>query len=67
MKKVALIALVFAGFALAAGQAPPALSGRVSSQAEGAMEGVIVGAKKAGSTISVWVVSNAQGQYAFPR
>ena len=31
------------------------------------MEGVIVGAKRAGSTISVWVVSDAQGQYAFPR
>jgi len=28
---------------------------------------VIVGAKKVGSTISTWVVSNAQGQYSFPR
>jgi streptogramin lyase len=44
----------------------PALSGTVTSQQEGAMEGVIVGAKKAGSTISIWVVSDAQGQYAFP-
>ena len=46
---------------------PPAVTGKVTSQAEGAMEGVIVGAKKVGSTIATWVVSNAQGQYAFPR
>jgi virginiamycin B lyase len=44
-----------------------ALTGKVTSQAEGPMEGVIVGAKKAGSTIATWVVSNAQGQYTFPR
>ena len=43
-----------------------ALTGKVTSQAEGAMEGVLVGAKKEGSTVSVWVVSNAQGQYTFP-
>jgi virginiamycin B lyase len=48
-------------------QSPAALSGRITSQREGPMEGVIVGAKKAGSTISVWVVSDSQGQYAFPR
>ena len=44
-----------------------ALTGKVTSQAEGPMEGVIVGAKKTGSTIATWVVSNAQGQYSFPR
>ncbi|HZP33724.1 MAG TPA: carboxypeptidase regulatory-like domain-containing protein [Candidatus Acidoferrales bacterium] len=44
-----------------------ALSGKVTSRAEGAMEGVIVGAKKEGSTITTWVVSDAQGRYAFPR
>jgi virginiamycin B lyase len=43
------------------------LSGKVTSQAEGAVEGVLIGAKKAGSTITTWVVSNAQGQYSFPR
>ena len=47
--------------------APSALTGKVTSQAEGAMEGVLIGAKQAGSTISTWVVSNAQGQYSFPR
>lgn len=46
--------------------AAPALSGRVSSPQEGAMEGVIVRAKKAGSTITVSVVSDAQGRYSFP-
>ena len=30
------------------------------------MEGVIVRAKKAGSTIAVSVVSDAQGRYSFP-
>jgi virginiamycin B lyase len=47
--------------------ASPALTGKVTSQAEGVMEGVLVGAKKEGSTITTWVVSDAQGRYAFPR
>src|SRR5207248_7883432 len=33
---------------------------------EGAMEGVVVSAKKPGSTVTVSVVSNAQGRYSFP-
>ncbi len=45
---------------------PPALSGRVTSAEEGAMEGVLVSAKKAGSTITITVVSDAQGRYRFP-
>ncbi len=63
-----LTGLVFAGQVIAA-ETPStsALTGKVTSQAEGAMEGVIVGAKKAGSTITTWVVSNADGQYTFPR
>jgi virginiamycin B lyase len=44
-----------------------ALAGRVTSQEEGPMEGVLVNAKRAGSTITVTVVSDAQGQYSFPR
>ena len=43
-----------------------ALSGRVSSVEEGAMEGVLVSAKKAGSTMTVTVVSDEQGRYRFP-
>ena len=43
-----------------------ALSGQVGSDEEGAMEGVVVSAKKDGSTISVSVVTDAQGRFAFP-
>jgi virginiamycin B lyase len=44
----------------------PALSGQVTSAEEGPMEGVVVSAKKDGSTISVSVVTNAAGHFAFP-
>jgi virginiamycin B lyase len=63
----ALLGLTSAGLVAAEIPSASALTGNVTSQAEGAMEGVIVGAKKAGSTITTWVVSNAQGQYTFPR
>jgi streptogramin lyase len=43
-----------------------ALNGQVSSTEEGNMEGVLVSAKKDGSTISVTVVTDAKGQYSFP-
>jgi len=43
-----------------------ALTGQVSSKEEGAMEGVLVSAKRAGSTITVTVVSDAKGRYQFP-
>jgi virginiamycin B lyase len=42
------------------------LTGQVSSEAEGLMEGVVVTAKKAGSTVSVSVISDAQGRFSFP-
>ena len=44
----------------------PALTGKVSSGAEGAMEGVVVTAHKDGSVVSVSVTTNAQGVYSFP-
>ncbi len=44
----------------------PALTGVVSSQAEGAMEGVVVSAKKPGSIVKVSVTTDAQGRYSFP-
>jgi virginiamycin B lyase len=47
-------------------QTAVALTGQVSSAEEGAMEGVLVSAKKAGSTITITVVSDAQGRYSFP-
>ena len=43
-----------------------ALSGQVTSLEEGAMEGVLVSAKKTGSTITITVVSDQQGRYRFP-
>jgi streptogramin lyase len=42
------------------------LSGHVSSLEEEKMEGVLVSAKKQGSTITTTVVSDAQGRYRFP-
>jgi virginiamycin B lyase len=51
----------------AAQSASIALTGVVSSQHEGAMEGVIVSATRAASTITVSVVSDARGRYSFPR
>jgi streptogramin lyase len=50
----------------AASDGAAALSGRVSSSEEGAMEGVLVSAKKTGSTIAVTVVSDETGRYTFP-
>jgi virginiamycin B lyase len=44
----------------------PALTGKVTSEAEGTMEGVVVSAKKAGSIVTVSVATDAQGQYRFP-
>ncbi len=43
-----------------------ALEGVVTSQAEGAMEGVLVTAQADASPVAVTVVSDAQGRYAFP-
>ncbi len=45
---------------------PAALTGTVSSAAEGAMEGVVVTAHRDGSIVSVSVTTDAKGQYAFP-
>src|SRR5256884_3085037 len=50
----------------AEGQTAAALAGQVSSTEEGLMEGVVVSAKKDGSTVSVSVVTDAQGRFAFP-
>ena len=42
------------------------LSGKVSSTEEGLMEGVLVSAKKEGSTVTTTVVTNDKGQFSFP-
>jgi len=44
----------------------PALSGQVTSAAEGPLEGVLVSARKARSNVTVTVVSDARGNYRFP-
>jgi virginiamycin B lyase len=53
-------------FGATARAADAVLSGQVSSAAEGAMEGVLVTAKRDGATIRISVVSDAQGRYGFP-
>src|ERR1700742_3687679 len=47
-------------------QTQTALSGLVSSADEPAMEGVLVSATRAGSNITVTVVTGADGRYSFP-
>ena len=44
-----------------------AATGRVSSAEDGPLEGVLVSARKAGSTITITVVTDQQGQYRFPQ
>ena len=65
---IAATALLVASSAeISANGAPPfALTGQVSSQKEGLMEGVVIGAKKDGSTITVNVVSDEKGRYSVP-
>jgi virginiamycin B lyase len=69
MKFVLLLVIVNAGGLLAAPtrqHSPVALAGRVSSEAEGVMEGVLIRAKGEGKTISITVVSDHEGNYYFP-
>ena len=56
------------GFTLAPvlAQTPMALSGQVSSAADGPMEGVVVSAKREGSTATISVVSDSAGKFGFP-
>ena len=49
-----------------AAQQSVALTGIVSSDAEGPMEGVIVKAKRTGGTITISVVTDDRGRYTFP-
>jgi len=44
-----------------------ALTGIVSSEAEGKMEGVVVTARRAKSIVEVSMTTDAQGRYSFPR
>ena len=67
LRVAGIIGLLLIGLTSLHAQTPSAaLAGRVSSPEEGPMEGVVVSAKKAGATITVSVVSDAQGRYSFP-
>jgi streptogramin lyase len=60
------LGLLAVGLTAGAVQAQGALSGLVSSSEEGAMEGVLVSAKREGSAITTTVATDAQGRYSFP-
>jgi virginiamycin B lyase len=60
------VGLLAAGLTAGEARAQAALTGLVSSGEERAMEGVLVSAKREGSTITTTVVTDAQGRYSFP-
>src|SRR4249919_1667662 len=62
----ALAACLALGGTPGARAADAALTGKVTSIEEGAMEGVVVSARKEGSTIRISVITDAQGQFSFP-
>jgi len=62
----ALALVVWTGAAYAQSQPPAALAGTVSSAKEGPMEGVVVSAKKAGSTVTISVATDDKGRFSFP-
>jgi virginiamycin B lyase len=57
---------LLASLLLSDAMAQTALTGHVTSAEEGPMEGVLVSAKRAGSTITFTVATDAQGRYVFP-
>src|SRR6202521_2424738 len=78
MRSRSLFLLPFACAAIALFQKAPApvhaqtqtsvaLEGQVTSAEEGPMEGVLVSARRADSTITITVVSDQQGRYRFPQ
>src|SRR4051812_1108851 len=66
MASMSVLALAIAGSHPAMAQGPAALTGTVSSTQEGKMEGVVVSAKRPGSTMTLSVSTNAKGEYSFP-
>jgi virginiamycin B lyase len=62
----ALGAVVLIKRSSAAALGSVALTGQVTSADEGAMEGVLVSAKKTGSTITTTVFTDEKGRYQFP-
>ena len=66
LKATVAVCLFMSAGPAAAQAAPPALTGKITSEREGPMEGVLVSARKPGATVTVTVVSDAKGDYAFP-
>ncbi len=64
---LALVTIVAVRGGMLSAQGAAALTGVVSSQDEGKMEGVVVTARRDGANFDVSVVSDAQGKYSFPR
>jgi virginiamycin B lyase len=60
-----LCTALLAGAGHVAAQTGPALTGKVTAGPE-ALEGVLVSAKRDGSTVTVTVVSDKDGRYSFP-
>ena len=61
-----IVVLTGPAFITLQAQGGVALSGVVSSQQEGNMEGVLVTARREGANHTVTVVSDAQGRYSYP-
>jgi hypothetical protein len=59
--RIFILSLVCFGNIRAETLSPIALTGQVGAADEGEMEGVLVSARKAGSTITITVVSDEQG------
>jgi len=58
-------ALLASAGSLSAQSSAAALTGKVTAE-QGALEGVLVSAKKSGGTVTVTVVSDKDGRYSFP-
>jgi len=68
MGGAALVAMMVLGSGeQLSGQSGTALTGTVTSQQEGEMEGVLVTARRSEANFDVTVVSDSQGVYRFPR
>jgi virginiamycin B lyase len=66
LASVCLTFVLGANVDLSLAQGAAALTGQVTSEQEGPMEGVLVTAKKAGASVATTVVTNKEGRYSFP-
>src|SRR5947208_14661788 len=63
---VGALAMLFSGGVLRLpAEEPVSLTGHIKSDEEGLMEGVAVSARRAGSNMTLTVLSNAKGVYSF--